>query len=130
MNLAGTQTVINVAGDFRLVLGTMNDNGNTINIAGNVFNSGIHAGPGKIVLNGTSCRTIDGNGIFGNLELNNTNAAAAPVSLLANITLNGLLTFLQDKLFNINTYNLKLNSTSSIVNDGAFKVHKISWKRW
>ena len=32
----------------------MNDNGNTINIAGNVFNSGIHAGAGKVALNGTS----------------------------------------------------------------------------
>jgi len=46
-----------------------------------------------VSLNGTLTQTIDGNGIFGNLELNNTNGAAAPVSLLANITLNGLLTF-------------------------------------
>ena len=91
LNFAGSQPVINVASDFRLVLGTMNDNGNTINIAGNVFNSGIHAGAGKVVLNGTLTQSIDGNGIFGNLELNNTNAAPAPVSLLANITVNGQL---------------------------------------
>ena len=69
-------------------------------------------------------QNIDGNGIFGNLELNNTNAAAAPVSLLANITINGQLTFSQDKLFNINTYNLRLNSASSIVNGGTLRYIK------
>ena len=73
-----------IADDFRLVAGTLNDNGNTINIAKNVFNSGIHTGTGKIVLNGTLPQSIDGNGVFGNIELNNTNAAAAPVSLLTN----------------------------------------------
>ena len=102
----------------------MNDNGNAINIAGNVFNSGIHAGAGKVSLNGTLTQTIDGNGIFGNLELNNTNAAPAPVSLSANITLNGLLTFSQDKLFNISTYNVKLNSTASILNGGPLRYIK------
>jgi hypothetical protein len=124
LNFAGTQTVINVASDLRLVLGTLNDNGNSINVAGNVFNSGVHAGIGKVSLNGTLTQTIDGNGIFGNLELNNTNAAAAPVSLLANITVNGQLTLSQDKLFDINTNNLKLNSSASIVNGGALRYIK------
>ena len=50
-------------------------------------------GTGKIVLNGTLTQSIDGNGIFGNLELNNTNAAAAPVSLVANMTVNGATYF-------------------------------------
>ena len=49
LNFAGTQPVINVASDLRLVLGTLNDNAKTINVAGNVYNSGIHAGAGKIV---------------------------------------------------------------------------------
>ena len=44
-----------------------------------------HSGNGKIVLNGTQIQTIDGNGVFGNLELNNTNAAAAPVSLICKL---------------------------------------------
>ena len=118
LNFAGTQLTLNVLSDFRLVLGTMNDNGKIINIAGNVYNSGIHTGTGKIILNGTSTQSIDGNGVFNNLELNNTNAAAAPVSLAANCTINGLLTFSQDKLFDINTYNLKLNSSALIVNGG------------
>jgi hypothetical protein len=124
LNFAGTQSTINVAGNFSLVLGTLNDNGNTIKIAGNVFNSGTHAGAGKISLNGTLIQTIDGNGIFGNLELNNTNAALAPVSLSANITLYGLLTFSQDKLFDISTYNVKLNSTASILNGGPLRYIK------
>jgi len=121
LNFAGTQSEINLVNDFSLLLGTMNDNGNTINIAGNVFNSGSHVGAGKVVLNGTLTQSIDGNGVFNNLELNNTNGAAAPVSLASNCTVNGLLTFSQDKLFNINTYNLRLNSSASIVNGGLLR---------
>jgi hypothetical protein len=124
LNFTGTQSTINVADNFSLVLGTINDNGNTINIAKNVYNSGIHNGNGKIVLNGTQTQTIDGNGVFGNLELNNTNAAAAPVSLIANSTINGNLTFSQDKLLNIATYNLKLNATASVVNIGSLRYIK------
>jgi hypothetical protein len=77
------------------------------------------SGAGKIVLNGTALQTIDGAGIFNNVDLNNTNAAAAPVSLLANMTLNGTLTFVSAKQFNINTYNLRLNSTASISGEGS-----------
>ncbi|HOU96140.1 MAG TPA: HYR domain-containing protein, partial [Bacteroidales bacterium] len=122
LNFGGTSgTTISVLNEFRLLLGTLNDNGNTINIARNVYNSGKIAGTGKIVLNGTQTQTIDGNGVFGNVELNNTNAAAAPVSLLADMTLNGALTFSRDKLFNISTYNLRLNGQSSIVNGGALR---------
>ena len=124
LDLAGTQSEINVSSDFRLALGTLNDNGKTVNIAGNIYNSGIHAGAGKIVMSGTQLQSVDGNGIFGNVELNNTNAAAAPVSLAANMTLNGTLTFSQDKLFNIGTYNLKLNSSSFIVNGGPLRYLK------
>ncbi len=119
LNFSGTQTIINVADNLRLVAGTMNDNGNTINVAKNIFNSGLHSGTGKIVLNGTLTQSIDGNGIFGNIELNNTNTAVAPVSLLANMSINGVLTFSQNKLFDISIYNLKLNSSASIANGSA-----------
>ncbi len=121
LNFAGSQTIINIASDFSLVLGTLNDNGNTINIAGNVYNSGTHSGAGRIVLNGTLTQSIDGNGIFNHFELNNTNAAAAPVSLAANCTINGSLTFSQNKLFNINTFNLRLNSGAVINNGGTLR---------
>lgn len=120
INFAGSQKTVNLSGDLNLTLGTLNDNGNSIFVAGNVYNSGVHAGTGKISLNGSaSTQAIDGNGIFQNLELNNTNAAAAPISLANNITINGALTFSQDKLFNITTYNLKFNASATVVNAGT-----------
>ena len=120
VNLAGSQTTINILGNFNLTLGTLNDNGDAIYVSQNIYNSGVHAGTGKISLNGSaSNQTIDGNGVFQNLELNNTNVATAPISLLANVTINGNLILLQDNLFNIGTYNLKLNSTATIVNGGV-----------
>ena len=121
LSLAGTQPVINVSNDFSIVAGSLNDNGKIINVAGNVYNSGTHGGTGKIVLNGTLPQSINGNGVFGNLELNNTDAAVAPVSLLANMTIDGVLTFSQDKLFNIGTYNLKFGSTASISSSGVLR---------
>ena len=74
LTLAGSQPILNVASDFRLTLGTIDDNGKVLNIAGNVFNSGIHtgSGAGKITLNGTLAQTIDGNGVYRNVELDNT----------------------------------------------------------
>ncbi len=121
VNLAGSQTTINVLGNFNLTLGTLNDNGDVIYVKQNVYNSGLHSGTGKISLNGTIAQTIDGNGTFQNLELNNTNglSGSAPVSLLANTTVNGALTLLQDRLFNIGTYNLKLNASATIINGGT-----------
>ena len=41
LTFAGTQSIINVADNLSLFAGTLNDNGNTINIAKNVYNSGI-----------------------------------------------------------------------------------------
>ncbi|NJO87673.1 MAG: T9SS type A sorting domain-containing protein, partial [Chloroflexia bacterium] len=121
VSFAGSQNTVNVNSDFNLTLATLNDNGNTINVLGNVYNSGVHSGTGKIVLNGTALQTISGDGTFGNLELNNTNAATAPVSLTANTTINGELTFSQDKLFDIGTYNLKLNGSASIVGASSLR---------
>ena len=126
VNLAGSQNTINVNDNFRLVLGTLNDNGDIINTAKDVYNSGVYNGTGKLVLNGTIAQAIDGNGIFGNVQLNNTNAASAPVSLAANMTVNGSLTFSQDKLFNINIYSLKLNAAASIVNGSATRYIQTS----
>ncbi len=115
LSFAGSQKTINVSDNFRLVLATLNDNGNTINLTKDCFNSGVHTGTGKIVLNGSAAvQTIDGNGVFNNLDLNNTNAATAPVSLLANITVTGLLNLVSNKVFNIGSYNLNLTTTGSI----------------
>ncbi len=117
LTLAGSQNTLNVSSVFRLVAGTLNDAGKTINIAGNVYNSGVTAGAGKVVLNGSSSQSIDGGGIFGNVEL--ANSAATPVILLDRMTLNGVLTFSASNVLNIGTYNLHLNATASIINSSA-----------
>ena len=119
VTFAGSQKTINVTDYFNLQLATLNDNGNTLNLQKDVYNSGIHAGTGKIVLNGTVSQTIDGAGVFNNLELNNATGVSSPVSLLANMTINGTLTFSQDKLFNIGIYNLLLNASASIVGSSS-----------
>ncbi|HPT21397.1 MAG TPA: hypothetical protein PLR88_05575, partial [Bacteroidales bacterium] len=115
VNMAGSQTSINVLGNFNLTAGTLNDNGDAIYVAKNVYNSGIHTGTGKISLNGTAAQTIDGAGVFQNLELDNTTSGnAAPVSLLANTTVNGVLSLVSSKIFNIGTYNLAIGTSGSI----------------
>jgi gliding motility-associated-like protein len=116
LEFAGTQKTVNINNNFRLVLATLMDNGNIINVYKDVFNSGIYSGTGKIVFSGTSVQQIDGNGIFNNVELNNNTAVTAPVYLSDNMTLNGRLTFSIDRLFNIGIYNLTLNSAASIAN--------------
>ncbi len=120
LSFAGTQKTINIGDSVMLLNGNLDDNGNALNLSGYIYNSGTHEGSGKIVMNGTNAQVIDGDGtgIFENLELNNTNAATAPVSLATNTTINGALTFSQDKLLNIDTYNLTITSSGSIVNAG------------
>ena len=119
LTFGGTaSSIINVADNFSLIAGTLSDNGNTINVSKNVFNSGIYSGAGKLVLNGTLVQTIDGNGFFSNVDLNNTNAAAAPVSLVANMTVNGILNLVSNKIFNISTNNLTITGTGSITSGG------------
>lgn len=128
LTMAGTQSTLTVVDSLMIVKGNLNDGGKTIDFGPSatsttsyLYNSGVHSGTGKIRLSDTDPQVIDGdgNGVFQNLELNNTNAAAAPISLSANITVNGNLTFSQDKLFNIGTYNLKLGSAASVVNASA-----------
>ena len=121
LSMAGSQTAINVSGVLNLTAGTFDDNGDVITVAGNVYNSGIHIGTGKISLTtAATVQTIDGGGTFQNLELNNTNASAAPISLLAGITVNGVLNLLADKIFNIASYNLTIASTGSIATGTGF----------
>ena len=82
LTLAGTQNTVNVSSGLNLVAGTLNDGGKILNVSGNIFNSGLATGTGRIVLNGTTAQTINGGGTFGNLELANT--SATPVSCLTN----------------------------------------------
>lgn len=128
LNLSGTQTDFHVQDSVMLVSGTLNDNGKTITLVSSAttttsyfYNNTIHLGSGKIVIADDDPTVIasDGSGIFRNLELNNTDALAAPVSLSGNITINGTLTFSQDKLFNIGSYSLTFGSSATIAGYGA-----------
>lgn len=121
LKLAGSQTSLIVQGTFDLNGGVFVDGGKTVSVAGNITNYGTHSGTGEIQLNGTAPQTIGGSNssIFQNLNLNNTNAAAAPISLTTNTTINGVLTFSLDKLFYINTYNINFSSNASVVNAGT-----------
>lgn len=125
LSFAGTQTDIQVQDSLMMISGTLNDGGKTISLVPSttsttsyIYNNALHLGSGKIVIADNDPTDIygNGNGIFHNLELNNTNALAAPVRLMANTAISGTLTFSQDKLFDINQYNLKFTSTSSILN--------------
>jgi hypothetical protein len=135
LTLAGSQSTISVADSMMLLNGNLADGGKTINFSTSatstvsyLYNSGIHSGAGKIVLADDDPQVIagDGNGIFQNLELNNTDVLTDPVSLSTNITVNGNLAFLQDKLFNISTYNLKLGASASVTGHSASRFIQTS----
>lgn len=128
LTLIGSQATINVADSLMILKGTLNDGGKLIDMVASattttsyLYNSGVHAGAGKIRLSDTDPQVIDGDGtgVFQNLDLNNTNAAAAPVSLASSIAVNGVLTLSQNKLFDIKTFGLRLNASSSIANAGS-----------
>ncbi len=107
-----------IKGNFSILDGTFNDGGNTFNISGNVINSGTHSGSGLLALTGTAAQTIggDGDGIFQNLTLNNSNGAAGsyPITLTANITINGTLTLSNNRIFSIGSNGLNLTSTGTL----------------
>jgi len=128
LNFSGSQTDFHVQDSLMLVSGTFNDGGKTISLIPSttsttsyIYNSATHLGSGKIVIADDDPTVIDGdgNGVFNNLELNNTDALDAPVSLSNNISIAGTLTFSQDKLLDINVYNIKFSSTASIVGAGS-----------
>jgi len=116
--MAGTQNIVNITNNFNLTLGTLVDGGKTLNLSGaGIYNSGVHSGTGIIALIGTVAQSFSGGGIFQNVTLNNT--SGTPVALAANMTLNGILNFSNNAVFNIGIYNLRLNSSATIINYGA-----------
>jgi len=92
----------------------LNDQGNTINVAGNISNSGTHTSQanGCIMLNGAAAQTIggSGNGTFGNFVVNKT-AGASTFSSQQSITGNLRLA---NGILDINRYNLFLAGNSNI----------------
>lgn len=129
--LTGSSSPLTVNNDFAIVNGELDDGGFTINVAGDVTNSGGHSGAGKIVLNGSaSAQTISGNGsgYFENLELNNTNGAAGStqISLSDNITVNNTLTLANDRVFDISSSRLTLGTTATISSGaGSFSNNRM-----
>ncbi|HEX2935979.1 MAG TPA: hypothetical protein VHO72_11545 [Bacteroidales bacterium] len=91
VSLAGGGSV-SVAGNLSILSGTFNDGGKTVTVAGNLVNSAVHSGTGRIRLNNAvaAAATIggSGNGIWGNLQLDDTDGAL----MMARQTINGTLT--------------------------------------
>jgi hypothetical protein len=123
LTLGGSQSAISVADSMMIINCNLADGGKIINFITSattttsyLYNSGVHTGTGRIVLADDDPQIIsgNGNGIFQNLEINNTDALAAPVSLAANMTINGTLMLSQNKLLDIGIYNLRLGPSASI----------------
>ncbi|MBN2666834.1 MAG: hypothetical protein JXR67_10005, partial [Bacteroidales bacterium] len=107
-------TNIRVNGNLHLASGILDDGGNNISLAGNVINDAEHISPdtqGGIIMEGNQTQVIsgNGNGIFGNLILNNTTGT----NLVDNTTINGILTFISGSVY-IDDYMLTLGINSSI----------------
>lgn len=124
LTLSGTQATITVEDSLSVFNANLADGGKTIELISSattttsyIYNSGVHSGAGSIKISDDEPTIItgDGTGIFENLELNNPNA----ISLGANTTINGDLTFSQDILFNISTYKLTFGADATIVNAGT-----------
>jgi hypothetical protein len=128
VTLAGSQSTISVQDSLMILNGTLADGGKNIDFTTSpttstsyLYNSGVHSGNGKIILSDNDPQIItgDGNGIFQNIELNNTDVLTAPVYLENNITILGNLTFSQDKLLNIGTNNLTFGASATVSGAGS-----------
>lgn len=105
---------LRVNNDLTLSSGIVNDGGNNVTVIGDVYNSAIHISPlstGGIILNGTAKQEIsgNGNGVFGNIELNN----AIGFDMTDNTTVNGVLTFTVGNLY-IDDYLLTLGENATV----------------
>lgn len=108
-----------VRNDLRITNGTLADGGKIVYVNGNVINNGTHVGAGRISMNRSSgTQTISGNGtgVFQNLELNNTYGAAGSfqVSLAADMSVTGRLSLTNDRLFNLDKYQLTLTTLATV----------------
>ena len=120
ITIAGSGTSITILDELKILQGSLLDNGKTINVAGNITNTGVHTGIGKIVMNGTTIIqriSGNGNGQFGNLELNNSGGVAGSIQIemLANQKVNGNLTFTSSRIFDIKNYQLSIASNTVLI---------------
>lgn len=110
-----------VAGTLTLTKGTLDDNGKTITVLGDVLNSSTHSsggpGTGSLILAGTANQNIGGNGLgrFGTVTLNNSGGATAT----ANQEITKVLT-LTSGVFTIGSNLLWLSSPAAGALAGTF----------
>jgi fibronectin-binding autotransporter adhesin len=93
---------------------TLNDNGNTATVIGNVTHNGTHTGTGSITLAGTVQQQLFGTGTYQNLTLSNNAGAKTN----ANTTVAGVLT-LTNGILDIGSNLLSLTNTSATAIAGA-----------
>ncbi len=90
---------------------TFSDGGYLFLVEANVQNSGTHSSgiDGSIIMNGTSAQSITGsNGIFGNLEIDNSNG----ISQSTSVTITGEF-ILSDGAYSIGNFTLTLNGSTT-----------------
>lgn len=92
LTLGGTATTYTVTNTLTLLSGVLDDGGKTILATGSIYSEAVHTGTGNITLGGASTQTIsgDGNGVFGNIILNNNSVPGATVT--SDIAISGTLT--------------------------------------
>ena len=107
---------ITINGNLTLTSGILNDGGNNINLLNNVDNNAVHVSSnpasGGMIFNGTVNQGItgSGNGVFGNIEINN---GGKNVKMTDNTTINGQLKFTNGYLY-IDDYALILGQSAAI----------------
>ncbi|MBP7008791.1 MAG: hypothetical protein KBC66_03150 [Kiritimatiellae bacterium] len=89
--------------------GTLDLNGYTLTVKGDVTNRGTIAGAGKLRLGGSSAQTLSGAGGYPNVELDN----AAGASLAASTTINGDLNVMMGQL-TVGAYSITVNGTTTV----------------
>jgi hypothetical protein len=95
--------------------GILNDGGYTLQVAGNIYNAGLHTGTGKIELNGAAVQNFssspNGNSTLGNLEITNLTGAEGTTvaSLQCNLSVNSL-TLTSNRVLYIGSYMLTVES--------------------
>jgi len=92
-------TNVRINNDLKITSGILNDGGNPVTVLGHLSNSAVHESPAGngIILAGPSRQEIsgNGNGQFGNININNIN----DVYLVDNATINNNLTFTSGNLY-------------------------------
>ncbi|MDW3191076.1 MAG: T9SS type A sorting domain-containing protein [Cytophagales bacterium] len=119
IDVTGISTM-DLNGDFT-VGSTLNLSGLTsMSLSGNLINNGTFTPPATVTLDGASAQTISGSSATGftNLEVNNTDAGTADVTLNANVSISGHLDF-QDGIVVPGTGTLTFNDNATVRYDGV-----------